>query len=203
MPLTNDFAATAQTLAVDGWCSLPHLMRKEQTQALAQECTAMYERKFMLAAGTGRGHSHSLLRGDHTRWFSASALSGPQQAFQQRIDGLREALNRHLFLGLVGTESHYSVYPPGSGYQRHLDRIRDSDARVISAVFYLNENWQESDGGALRLYLADRTYRDVFPHAGTLLLFLSAQFEHQVLPATRQRMSIACWMRQRNLPLAG
>jgi SM-20-related protein len=28
-------------------------------------------------------------------------------------------------------------------------------------------------------------------------LFLSAQFEHEVLPATRDRMSIACWMKQR------
>ncbi len=157
----------------------------------------------MLAAGTGREHSRSLLRGDHTSWFSAGALSAPQQAFQQRIDRLREALNRRLFLGLVGTESHYAVYPPGSGYQRHLDRIRDNDARVISAVFYLNEDWQESDGGALRLHLADQSYRDVFPHAGTLLLFLSAQFEHQVLPATRQRMSIACWMRQREFGLTG
>ncbi|WP_408434238.1 2OG-Fe(II) oxygenase [Paraburkholderia fungorum] len=49
----------------------------------------------------------------------------------------------------------------------------------------------------MRLYLADQTYHDVFPRAGTLLLFLSAQFEHEVLPATRDRMSIACWMRQR------
>jgi SM-20-related protein len=47
------------------------------------------------------------------------------------------------------------------------------------------------------LYLADLSHRDIYPRAGTLLLFLSAQFEHEVLPATRDRMSIACWMRQR------
>ena len=70
-------------------------------------------------------------------------------------------------------------------------------------MFYLNENWQETDGGALRLYLEDGAYRDIYPHAGTLLLFLSAQFEHAVLPATRDRMSIACWMRQRPLGAAG
>jgi SM-20-related protein len=106
-------------------------------------------------------------------------------------------LNRELMLGLVECESHYAVYPPGAGYTRHLDRLRDSDARVVSAVFYLNEAWRAADGGALRLYLADGSSRDILPHAGTLLLFLSAQFEHEVLPATRERMSIACWMRQR------
>jgi SM-20-related protein len=55
----------------------------------------------------------------------------------------------------------------------------------------------------LRLYLEDGAHRDIFPRAGTLLLFLSAQFEHEVLPATRDRLSIACWMRQRSLGAAG
>ncbi len=137
------------------------------------------------------------MRGDSTRWFQPEALSTRQQAFANRIEALRIALNRDLFLGLVDSESHYAVYRPGAGYARHLDCLRNNDSRVISAVFYLNEAWQDADGGALRLYLADQSYHDVFPRAGTLLLFLSAQFEHEVLPATRDRMSIACWMRQR------
>ncbi|MDQ6647670.1 MAG: 2OG-Fe(II) oxygenase, partial [Pseudomonadota bacterium] len=85
------------------------------------------------------------------------------------------------------------------GYARHLDRLRDNDARVISAVFYLNDDWLDSQGGALRLYLPNGSTRDIYPRAGSLLLFLSARFEHEVLPATRDRLSIACWMRQRAL----
>ena len=123
-------------------------------------------------------------------------MSAPQQAFAERIDALRIALNRELMLGLVECESHYAVYPPGTGYTRHLDRLRDSDARVLSAVFYLNQAWRVADGGALRLHMADGSSRDIYPCAGDLLLFLSAQCEHEVLPATRDRMSIACWMRQ-------
>ncbi|TAL82920.1 MAG: 2OG-Fe(II) oxygenase [Rhodanobacter sp.] len=199
MQPTDDFTVAAKALAADGWCSMPQLMSMAQTRALAQECAALHEGKVMLPAGTGRAHSRSPLRGDHTLWFPTAALTAPQQVFQRRIDSLRIALNRSLFLGLVDTESHYAVYSPGSGYARHLDRIHDSDARVISAVFYLNDHWRESDGGALRLYLPDQSSRDIYPHAGTLLLFLSAQFEHQVLPATRQRMSIACWMRQQGV----
>lgn len=194
-----DFKAAASLLAADGWCLVPDLMDPAQTRALARECAAMHDAKLLLPARTGAAHTASALRGDSTRWFVSGAMSAPQQAFAERIDALRIALNRELMLGLVECESHYAVYRPGAGYARHLDRLRDNDARVVSAVFYLNENWQEADGGALRLYLEDGAYRDIYPHAGTLLLFLSAQFEHAVLPATRDRMSIACWMRQRSL----
>ena len=103
-------------------------------------------------------------------------------------------------LGLVECEAHYAVYPPGAGYARHLDRLRDSDARVVSAVFYLNEDWHDADGGALRLYLADGAGRDVLPaRRRRWCCSCPAEFEHEVLPATRERMSIACWMRQREL----
>ena len=198
-----DFKATASALAADGWCVQPGLMSASQTRALARECATMHDAKLLLPARTGAAHTASTLRGDSTHWFVTGAMSPPQQTFAERIDALRIALNRELMLGLVECESHYAVYRPGAGYARHLDRLRDNDARVVSAVFYLNENWQETDGGALRLYLEDGAHRDIFPHAGTLLLFLSAQFEHEVLPATRDRLSIACWMRQRSLGAAG
>ncbi|MBC8732967.1 2OG-Fe(II) oxygenase [Paraburkholderia sp. UCT2] len=158
---------------------------------------AMHDAQLLTPARVGANRAATRLRGDSTHWFQPDALSKRQQAFADRIDVLRNALNRDLFLGLLDSESHYAVYPPGAGYARHLDCLRNSDSRVISAVFYLNEAWQDAEGGALRLYLADQSYHDVFPRAGTLLLFLSAEFEHEVLPATRDRMSIACWMRQR------
>lgn len=194
---TDVFRAAASALAADGWCVLPGLMTMMQTQALADECATMHDARLLQPARTGTGRTASSLRGDSTHWFSSGAMSAPQQAFTDRIDALRIALSRELMLGLVDCESHYAVYRPGAGYARHLDRLRDNDARVVSAVFYLNEAWQETDGGALRLYLADGSARDIYPHAGSLLLFLSAQFEHEVLPAIRNRVSIACWMRQR------
>lgn len=195
-PSHHDFRTAAAALAADGWCVLPQLMSAAQTQALADECTTMHDARLLLPAHTGAQRTSSGLRGDSTHWFPGGAMSAPQQAFTDRIDVLRKALNRELMLGLVDCESHYAVYRPGAGYARHLDRLRDNDARVVSAVFYLNQAWQPSEGGALRLYLDDGSHRDIYPQAGKLLLFLSAQFEHEVLPATRNRLSIACWMRQ-------
>ena len=200
---SDEFHSAATALATDGWCVLPDLLTPAQTQALADECRTMHAARQLTSARVGAARTATPLRGDRTQWFEVGALSAPQQAFAKRIDALRIALNRELMLGLVECESHYAVYPPGAGYTRHLDRLRDSDARVVSMVFYLNEGWQEADGGALRLYLDDGSHRDIQPHAGSLLLFLSAQFEHEVLPATRDRMSVACWMRQRSLGVTG
>jgi SM-20-related protein len=198
---SDEFDTATAALATDGWCLIDHLLFSAQTQALADECAAMHVAQLLVPAGIGAERLRSPLRGDSTLWFEPHALSIAQQAFADRIDVLRLALNRDLMLGLVDEESHYAMYAPGAGYSRHLDRLRDNNARVISAVFYLNDAWLESEGGALRLHLADQSHRDIFPHAGTLLLFLSDQFEHEVLPATRNRMSIACWMRQRSIPV--
>lgn len=193
------FRTAADALASEGCCVLGGLLTTAQTRALADECAALHVAQRLTPARVGAARTATALRGDRTQWLDFAAPSPPQQAFVARIDALRRALNRELMLGLVESEAHYAVYAPGARYARHLDRLRDSDARVLSAVFYLNEGWQEADGGALRLYLGDGTHRDVLPRAGTLALFLSAQFEHEVLPATRDRMSIACWMRQRVL----
>ena len=61
---------------------------------------------------------------------------------------------------------------------------------------YLNEDWTSADGGALRMY-DDERVREVLPVAGTLVCFLSDRFEHEVLPATRERLAVTGWIRRR------
>jgi SM-20-related protein len=170
-----------------------------QTRALSRECADLYAAQQFRPARTGLERTASQLRTDRTHSFVPDALTAPQRVFSQRMDALRTVLNRRLMLGLVDSEAHYAAYPPGGGYARHRDCLRYSDARVVSAVFYLNPEWHDSGGGALRLYLP-RSYHDIAPQGGTLALFLSAQFEHEVLPPARTRFSIACWLRQRQRP---
>lgn len=195
--LSSRFDAAADALAMGGWCVLPRLLAEEITAALAAECAAMHAARRMTPARVGTARAATPLRGDHTRWFEMNALSEAQRPFVQALEALRHTLNRSLMLGLVESEAHYAVYAPGARYARHLDRLRHSDARVVSAVYYLNEAWDPEDGGALRLYLDEGRTHDVLPQAGTLVLFLSDRFEHEVLPAKRERMSIAGWMRRR------
>jgi SM-20-related protein len=117
-----------------------------------------------------------------------------------RLEALREALNRECLLGLFELEAQLAAYPPGARYPTHVDRLRRDDARVLSIALYLNAGWRPEDGGALRLYLAAAgraPYADVLPAGGTLVAFLSERFPHEVLPARRERLSLSGWFRRR------
>ena len=155
------------------------------------------------AAGIGRGTERvqrSDVRGDRILWLDPSSAGSIQQPFWQALEALRLALNEKLLLGLLSFEAHYALYPPGAFYRRHRDQFRgraaSSDVRVISCAMYLNEDWTLADGGALRIYDNERV-REVLPMAGTLVCFLSDRFEHEVLPATRERLALTGWFRRR------
>ncbi len=193
-------------LATRGFLVLSDLLPESLLDRLAADCRALRDEDALRPAAVGRGDGRLRnpdLRGDSIRWIEAHPEVPARAALLDRLEALRIALNRSLMLGLASLEAHYAVYPPGAGYVRHRDRFRDDDARTLSFTAYLNRDWQPSDGGALRLYLPGGDI-DVLPRQGTCTLFLSADVEHEVLPATRDRMSIAGWFRRRpQLPLAG
>ena len=80
---------------------------------------------------------------------------------------------------------------------RSSGRCQGSDLRAISAALYLNDQWLPEDGGQLRIYLGGGRSEDVLPQGGRLVAFLSDRFEHEVLPARRERMSFTGWFRRR------
>ncbi|WNF47069.1 2OG-Fe(II) oxygenase [Pseudomonas sp. SG20056] len=191
-------------LAEQGWSLQPQFIAPSLTLELAEECRKRAAQGALAPAGVGRGAQQQIregVRGDHIQWLEAGQAKACDQ-YLQAFDELRLALNQGLYLGLEDFEGHFALYPPGAFYQKHVDRFRDDDRRAVSAVFYLNEDWQAEHGGALRLYLPNGETRDVLPQAGSLLLFLSADMPHEVLPARRDRLSLTGWFRRRgNGPL--
>jgi SM-20-related protein len=137
------------------------------------------------------------IRGDHIAWLESEHMA--ERELLGRCDTLRVALNRSLYLGLESFEAHFAFYKPGDAYQRHLDRHSDNDARVVSLILYLVKQWPASAGGELRLFGIDRGHADVAPREGRAVVFLSERFEHEVLPARDERLSIAGWFRRREL----
>ncbi|WP_297577172.1 2OG-Fe(II) oxygenase [uncultured Deefgea sp.] len=151
-----------------------------------------------VAAGVGRAAAQQVrqdIRGDAVLWVENDDPAMLQA--NQRMRDLQQTLNRELYLGLDELEWHFACYPAGSFYQRHLDQHRHQDSRVVTVVQYLNQNWHEDDGGQLRIYLDDEQTLDVTPYGGTLVVFLSNRFEHEVLPARRERRSLTGWYRRR------
>jgi len=101
-----------------------------------------------------------------------------------------------LYLGLSYYESHFAIYDEGDFYEKHLDTFKNFKNRVVTTVYYLNENWDEKDGGELVVYdEEDRLITKLPPFANTLVVFMSDRFPHEVLPAKKKRFSIAGWFR--------
>ncbi|PVZ15445.1 MULTISPECIES: 2OG-Fe(II) oxygenase [unclassified Pseudomonas] len=186
-------------LAEHGWsrqdCCVPDLL----TAALAQECRRRAAVGELAPAAVGRGDAQEVresIRGDLTQWIDPGEAPCTDR-YLALMDTLREALNRGLFLGLEDFECHFALYPAGAFYKRHLDRFRDDDRRMVSAVLYLNPNWDEGDGGELRLYFKDGSTLDVPPRGGCLVVFLSGELPHEVLPTGCERLSLTGWFRRR------
>jgi SM-20-related protein len=134
-------------------------------------------------------------RGDSTSWLAEAPSNPAEGSAVLAINALRLAFNATLFTGLQHTQLHYAHYPIGAFYKRHVDRFADDSGRVISLVFYLNENWIEGDGGELVLYgLEQQAQFRVPPCAGTMVAFRSEQFPHEVLPTHKARLSLTGWM---------
>jgi len=193
-------ADACAALAADGITVVPDFLPAPVSLALAEEARRRDAVGDFSAAGIGRGPDRVRrgdLRGDRTLWLDAHAPAPAERALWQVLEQLRFALNEATFIGLFSFEGHYALYPPGACYRRHRDRFRDDDARVLSCVLYLNRAWTAADGGALRIYLSGSASRDVLPAEGTLVCFLADQYEHEVLPATRERLAISGWFRRR------
>jgi Rps23 Pro-64 3,4-dihydroxylase Tpa1-like proline 4-hydroxylase len=95
------------------------------------------------------------LRGDRTCWIAPlpqTPLFPAESALLADLERLRLDLNRLGLLGLFDLELHHAWYPPGSGYARHVDQLRDREQRVVSVVLYLNDDWRPEDGGELRIF---------------------------------------------------
>ncbi|MES2257027.1 MAG: 2OG-Fe(II) oxygenase [Pseudomonadota bacterium] len=190
---------TLDNLSTYGWSQQNQFLPQDLTVALAAECRALAAGGVLDFAAVGRGAAQALrpeIRGDQTLWLEAGQ-SDACDRYQQIMETLRVALNRAFFLGLDNYESHFALYAPGASYRRHIDRFRDDDLRTVSAVIYLNPDWLPEQGGVLRLHPQGEPSLDIMPFGSRLVLFLSADMLHEVLPATCERLSLAGWFRRR------
>ena len=153
-------------------------------------------------AGTGRKQDHQInqfVRRDHIHWLDAEHPA--EHLWFEWMNVLKTHLNRTLMLGLFSYESHFAMYQPGAFYKKHVDAFKGQANRRLSTVLYLNPNWQAQYGGELVVFDEQQTEHaiaKVTPNFGILVVFLSEDFPHEVLPASHLRYSIAGWYRVNN-----
>ena len=133
-------------------------------------------------------------RRDKIHWLNNNTAC--QKEFLEFTKELKQDLNKELFLGLRYYEAHFAIYNKGDFYETHFDNFKGSKNRVVTTVYYLNDNWKEGDGGEIIIY--DKHYMQLAkipPKSDTLIVFLSEEFPHEVLPSNTKRYSIAGWFR--------
>lgn len=197
-----DLERIVEDLVESGRSVQPDFLAPGEVRTLRGEAFELWRAGAFRQAGIGAGAEFGVrteIRSDRILWLE-EPYTEAQQRYLNVLESLRLAINRSLYLGLFSFEGHLAVYPPGSFYKKHLDRFQKAGYRTVSCILYLNEDWEPEDGGQLRLYDGpeeEASYQDVLPAGGTLALFLSGSVYHEVLPATRERVSLTGWFRTR------
>jgi SM-20-related protein len=137
------------------------------------------------------------LRSDSICWVDESNTQ--LQSYCLMIQAVTNRLKSELYLPIRRTETQIALYKEGQFYSRHKDRHFNSSQRLVTSVFYLNDNWKAGDGGELIIYPSNTnlniTQQVVEPISNRLVVFLS-ELEHEVLETYQTRKSFTTWFRE-------
>jgi SM-20-related protein len=189
----------ADGLADKGYAEVDNFLSQQEVQAILATDDFKNGLLQFKKAGIGKSQEKQInesIRGDYIQWIDGGTTQKAVELYLNRLRQLMEFVNRTLYLSLKDLEVHRTIYPIGSFYKRHLDQFKKDDKRKLSVICYLNTDWKESEGGQLRIYLPNGS-TDIFPLAGRLVCFRSDLLEHEVLPATRERLSLTGWLLDR------
>jgi Rps23 Pro-64 3,4-dihydroxylase Tpa1-like proline 4-hydroxylase len=165
------------------------------------------------------------IRTDKICWFTPDDVDREKQpalsAVFKKLISIPFELNKKCNLCLQGSASfQLACYPKKGYYNRHVDGGYDAlnNGRKVTAVYYGNPSWSESDGGHLRVFqrqlnpyqiekmqkdgqeVPPQNYKeaemeeDVTPLGDRLVLFRSRDVPHEVRPCGRKRFAISMWV---------
>lgn len=191
----------AERLGKTGYCVCPGFLSADSLRDTRGDLDRIKRAGHFHRAGVGQGRhlqSQNSVRRDEIFWLDRGLDNPIQELLWQKMDLLKRAFNRTLFLGLLNFEGHYAAYPEGGFYKRHRDCFRDDSDRMVSLVLYLNRDWKSHDGGRLRIF-SEHSHTDVDPVGGTMVCFMSRESEHEVLLSHEKRFSFTGWFKVRGV----
>ncbi len=168
---------------------------------LTDVCLANFHAGHFTQAQIGRGATKTQLigvRGDCLCWIDDWLKHPALLDYANFLERLRSQLREVLHLPLRRFEGHFSVYEPGSFYQRHWDQHSGNPHRQVTCILYLSDS-DPDDGGTLRAWNSQGQEFVIQPQQGLFVCFLSALVEHQVEETHRRRLSLTGWLRDDEL----
>ena len=194
--LTSQLDKLADQIAENGFAVIDDFLSNEEIDSILALQGFKNGLLQFKKAGIGKNQDKQIneaIRGDYIQWIDPNNAEPPLLTYLGKLKQMIAFVNQSLFLSLKDCEVHQTIYPIGSFYKRHLDQFKKDDHRKLSVICYLNKDWKEADGGQLRMFIGHES-KDVLPVAGRLVCFRSDLLEHEVLPATRERLSLTGWL---------
>ncbi|WP_173912369.1 2OG-Fe(II) oxygenase [Acinetobacter sp. Marseille-Q1618] len=172
-----------------GFAIIDDVYPTDYIQALVNECSSHLNE--FREAGIQNGVV-SNIRSDHILWINDNLNIA--QHHIETLKQLSNTLNRAFYLGINDIEAHFACYHAGEFYALHRDNPQGKNGRMISAVYYLHEQWQENWGGQLHLQDKNNQWHYIQPKPNRIAMFQS-DLLHEVIEAKHQRLSITAWLR--------
>eukprot|EP01065_Artemidia_motanka_P027488 TRINITY_DN32686_c0_g1_i1.p1 TRINITY_DN32686_c0_g1~~TRINITY_DN32686_c0_g1_i1.p1 ORF type:complete len:387 (+),score=129.32 TRINITY_DN32686_c0_g1_i1:44-1162(+) len=148
------------------------------------------------------------MRSDLIRWHeggdpgteaATEFLEERADIFIQKLGVLLQSIGAEDWQPKSRSKMMFAVYPgDGTHYVKHYDNP-NRNGRKVTLLLYLNEDWQPSHGGHLRIgrdaiECSERPYADVAPISGRAVLFWSdRRCPHEVAPCHVPRYTLTTW----------
>lgn len=193
-----------------GVCVVDNFLGEERGKSVLGEVLHMYSsgvfKDGQLVSSTGRKGDHKTIRGDQITWIDGREKYCSNIGYLiSQVDAVVMRSNKMVNNGKLGdytingrTKAMVACYPgSGSHYVKHVDNP-NRDGRCITAIYYLNLDWDvKLSGGLLRIFpegwRGDRV-ADIEPLFDRLLFFWSDRRNpHEVQPAYQTRYAITLW----------
>jgi len=164
---------------------------------LKQNLLILFEENQLHSAGVGNSAvilQDKMIRSDMIHWLDRSHDNQFENSFLDIIDKFIIHLNETCYTGIKSYEFHYTLYPVGAFYKKHIDQFNNNGQRAFSMIVYLNTNWKIADGGELRIEQAEQS-QNISPNNGKCVFFKSSELLHEVLVTNEPRLSITGWLK--------
>jgi len=185
-----------RSLGEQGYFVRESFLGEVEARAVYAEARARVDAGGLKPAGIRRGADHTVdtsTRGDSIAWVGEESRGTALGRLWEAYAALGEAVSTGAYLGLGRFDLQLACYPGGGArYARHADAFPGQSNRRLTAIYYVNPDWEPAHGGLLRLYPKGGPV-DVAPRLDTLVVFLSERLEHEVLPAHAPRLALTAW----------
>ncbi|KRX77195.1 Egl nine -like protein 1, partial [Trichinella sp. T6] len=181
-----------------GWTVVDDFLGYPHAAAVLNDVLNIYNSgRFVAGQISHKGSLSRQWRSDLIYWYSGVDDYLESIAFLlHQIDDLILSISPSLTDCRIDQKSKamLSCYKVGSYYVKHVDNA-ERDGRLITCVYYMNQDWIAKLGGLLRIFPTNtKSQVDIEPLFDRLIIFWSDRRNpHEVTPTLSDRFAITVW----------